>query len=641
MNQWRNTALHYLASQQRLDGSFTSYSSPQLSPFLPQKTYHTTLVSALLLDLLCDLEEPAAQDIRKKLAAFLMQQKSDHWSFNYWARNSAETKRLPYPDDLDDTFCALSALWKQDRSLLEGAGLANAVKLLIATETAVGGPYRTWLVPKNSKPVWLDIDIAVTANVAYFLVLAAEPLPNLTNFMEQIIHKQQFASPYYPNFYPVIYYLARAYRGPKQQNLADFLLRQQKKDGSWGTPLHTALAVISLLQLAVPPSQLASAVHYLEQAQASDGSWPAEAFCLDPARYGATYYNGSAALTTGFALAALCTYHKPTRIISAAASKHAFYQNVVQQAEQTFKTLGTDLGRQAQKLLEQTMQSTNANEIIMLPLLVQQSLKTQIPTDTQLLTNLALANLYGWIAYTTYDDFLDAEGSPRTLPAANAAMRQSLDCFSQALLHNAAFARLVRTSFNTMDAANTWEMMHCRFEVSNQEIALGKLPAYGTLQKLYQRSLGHSLPALGVLAAAGISPTSNSARSLQKAFQHYIIAKQLNDDAHDWKEDLAAGRITFVLAESLRALKIKPGVYAMPALLAKVEPQFWRHTMPAVCERITWHIQQGRQELAASATLQAENVLSDALADTAAVVVQTQQMIKNSNAFLQAYSRNK
>lgn len=638
MADWRKRGLAFLAKQQQPSGGFASFSSAQLTPFVTQKTYHTTFAPALILSALQAVESSGADDVRNRLATFLLTQKSQHWSFNYWARNSKEAALLPYPDDLDDTFCALAALWQHDSQIVSGAGLAHAVKLLLATESQLGGPYRTWLVPKDSDKIWLDVDLAVNANIAYFLSLAADPLPNLTAYMDQAIGRRRFASPYYPTPYPLVYYIARAYTGAKKQQLATFLLQLCEADGSWGTPLQTALAISSLLHLDTPKKELAKAIGYLKRTQQADGSWPAEAFCLDPAQVGVSYYNGAAALTTSFALEALSLYAAAGKNTEAQPQTVANHP-VAGMATQAFADMGGSVGKSGQQALHQMLQSTNAYEIIMLPELFYAALKQQPAIASRTLHNLALANVYGWIAYTIYDDFLDDEGQPTTLPIANIAMRLSLQSFASALPNSQDFSDHVQAAFNTMDAANAWEVTQCRLVVHGQSITIGKLPSYGNLKKLAERSLGHTLTPLGVLAAVGVSPKSKAARNLQKALQHYIIAKQLNDDAHDWREDLAAGRITYVVAEMLRALKITAGNHQLSNLSAQLEQEFWHHTLPTVCDTITKHVQLSRQALATSNLLQEKNVVAKLLNDIDATIAKTRATVASAEEFLQTYAQ--
>ncbi|HUB93742.1 MAG TPA: hypothetical protein VMB52_04520, partial [Verrucomicrobiae bacterium] len=93
--------LAYLRNTQQPNGSFVSYSSPTKQPFRQSIAYETTFAPALILNCLCSV--PNATIVRTPLAAWLMNQKNDNWSFNYWATSAEERSAMPYPDDLDDT----------------------------------------------------------------------------------------------------------------------------------------------------------------------------------------------------------------------------------------------------------------------------------------------------------------------------------------------------------------------------------------------------------------------------------------------------------------------------------------------------------------------------------------------------------
>src|SRR3990167_6664752 len=100
--------LAYVRRRQRPDGGFTAYEIMR-----PTKRYRTTFVPSLIGLALQEVE--ASDSIRERLAAFLLTQKSPDWAWNYWDRDSIHAHKIPYPDDLDDTFLALTYLWYQDR----------------------------------------------------------------------------------------------------------------------------------------------------------------------------------------------------------------------------------------------------------------------------------------------------------------------------------------------------------------------------------------------------------------------------------------------------------------------------------------------------------------------------------------------
>jgi hypothetical protein len=636
--------LAYLDSVQQSRGSFRTYSSPSERPFVHHTAYVTTFSQAIMLAALTAVPDESAAVIRKRLAGWLLKQRSDHWSFNYWPRGSATSKRQPYPDDLDDTFCALLALWLYDPKLIDGACLGHAVKLLIATESQPGGPYRTWLVPADSDPLWLDIDVAVNANIACFIRHVAGPLPNVVALLERAIADKKLASPYYPSAYPLAYYLARAYRGPEQSQLAELLLGMAR-DGHWGTPLQTALAVSSLVQLGRSETCQA-AVDFLHTSQQADGSWPAEAFCIDPAQNGQQFFNGAPALTTALVVEALARYDqaaaqdKPAaarlapKESAAQALKTAIYNTV----ENELRQLPSTLAAQSRPVIERIQSRDERSEISLLPVFFKTALKTPPAwADQAKLLDLGKANLYGWMAYTLYDDFLDGSRGPELLGVANAAGRRSLNSFRACLPDHTAFWELVEQTFDCIDNANSWELANCRFIVSGGFVTIAHLPNYGQRLKLCERSLGHTLTPLAILMSTGLTLSHPSVRRLKRGLAHYIIARQLNDDLHDWEEDLSLGQASYVVCELLRAAHVSPGSHSLAELIPLLRQQLWHHSVQPLCNTVTAHLDQSRRALIASGLFTPKNDLFGLLERLEAGVQKTLQEQRNAEAFILSY----
>lgn len=642
MEQAVGKALSYLASQQTDSGGFISYSSASLTPFSAEYEYRTTFVPALILSAISGCDDDMAIAMRAKLAAYLLRQRSERWSFNYWDRSSSEAAHMPYPDDLDDTFCALSALWLHDASIIDKTALAHAVRLLLATESKVGGPYRTWLVDKNAPDSWQDVDIVVNANVAYFLRLSADVLPNLSALMGGVVKRKDFSSPYYPDVYPAIYFLSRAYDGRYKRELAAYVYSLQQPDGSWGSVLHTALALSSLLHLGMEvPGR---AMRWLREAQHADGSWSADAFCIDPSRDGKRFYHGSDALTTAFALEVMILHHKRSTITPEAADfeghqdkrMHPFVQTIEERAAQLCSVFDAPNEQRALHALRYVVAGKNGEEVALLPKYFWQGLNQSFPEDEVMFERLALANVCGWTAYTIYDDFIDNEGNAKLLAQANVAMRNSYRLFRD-VSPAASWYELVDDTFNRMDAANAWELEHCRWVVRGKWLHIGVLPDYGELERLAERSEGHALPALGILTMGGILPDEASAQAVRNAIHHYLIARQLNDDIHDWQEDLLAGRITFVVAELLRSLHMKPGPQKTARFMSYAEQQFWRNVLPEMCAHISSHTSQSRAFLSKSGILMPGNVIEGLLDKLDDLVLTTKASIAEADAFLEAY----
>lgn|GEM_PF-2633047 len=78
--------------------------------------------------------------------------------------------------------------------------------------------------------------------------------------------------------------------------------------------------------------------------------------------------------------------------------------------------------------------------------------------------------------------------------------------------------------------------------------------------------------------------------NLDKAFQHYLSAKQLNDDAHDWQKDLTNGHATSVVTRILASY----GQAYNPSEMQKLQKIFWHEVIVDVCKEINDHIIKAR-----------------------------------------------
>ena len=606
----------FLAKSQRKDGSFLSLSSPNPKSFTKAKNYHPIFPAFLVLSCLSPFEEtPEIKTIKQRAAKFLLSQKNKHWSFNYWVRDSKEAETLPYPDDLDDTFCALSALFQHNPGLIDGAAMAKIVTLLTAVEEKEGGPYRTWLVPQDADEVWKDIDLVANSNIAYFLSLQDVSLPNLEALIESAIKTKSYTSPYYPSIYPIIYFISRFYRGETTKKMRDFLLSKRKANGRWENPLNTALAVSALLNLGTPPNKLEKSIDYLITKQiekftlSNVEGWEPYAFCIDPAIKGETYYAGSPAVTTAFCLEAIAKYQNKLKVKSvkfrpkagqpvAEKAQEKIYKEVVKQARQRFSSLGGELRTEALKTLEAALKRDKDKQIVLLPYFFKVSLgKEGKGGSRDLLVKLGVVNLYGWIAYAIYDDFLDEEGEPKLLSVANVCLRESTTIYNNLLPKETGFPVFLQKVVDTIDAANTWEVTHCHAKIKNEKLKVKNLtiPDYGDLSPLAHRSLGHALGPAAILFSLGYKESSPEVKNLMRFFKHFLIARQLNDEAHDWEEDLKMGRINAVGAMVLKKFKVKSSKLKVSSQV--LQEIFWYEVAVDACQTVLKHAQLAREAL--------------------------------------------
>jgi hypothetical protein len=515
-------ALGILESEQQRDGSFNMLCSID-TDFGRQQSHKNNFVTSIIALALTDV--PGAEKIRQKAAAYLQKQIKASGAVNYWPNKSKESRTRPYPDDLDDTFCTYAVLAASGR-LVDGKQLAKAVKLLTSLEQKVGGPYKTWVVSKKSSKAWQDVDLAVNANIAHFLKTQGIILPKLRAFFEKKIKENDFSSPYYAGAFPVIYFLARSYDGVLKPDLIKYILSHQKQ-GDWGGVLNTALAICALRNLGYEGTTLAQGLRKLGQTKLAP-----EPFHIDLTKDDVKYYAGSKALTSAIVLEAL--RNTPT-----ARESRISYQereNEVLNAFWKIFAKRKDIQPQLKQELSFVLDSHSKTEIILLPYLFSLSLKNSVPHKKVIA--LCLVSLLGWMAYRIYDDFLDEEGEPKRLPLANIFLKRLTYILNELELDSEADA-IWPEILDRVDYANWLEISRLRSEKPK----LSALPK----ELVIGKSIGHSIGSLLVyhlsLSKSGKNGRRKQVAELGSFFEHYLYARQVSDDLHDWEKDFKQGQL--------------------------------------------------------------------------------------------------
>jgi hypothetical protein len=677
-----NKGVRFLSRRQRRDGSFWCLVSTKLDDYSRAKKVPAIVPTNFVLSSLIHIKNPVVERIKKKAANFLLKEKGEYWSFNYWFRKSDWYKKEPYPDDTDDTFVPLAALYEYKPELFDGEVMARITTMLTSAEKQEGGPYDMWLVPPNARDKWNDTDLVCNANIAYFLSLSDIHLPKVTAFIEKKIGNYGYEFPY-NKIYPAIYFISRSYHGNppshkategrgKAEKMIRLLLRNQEKEGKWENPLRTALAISALINFSGEEyrERLKRGIQYLLRTQGKSGGWKPYSFYFQMRTKKKTLYAGSSIITTALCLEVINKYRNFQFPISNFQSisnsqflnfQKQIYQKVVNMVKNRFAEVGGDLKKEAENAISKTLKGDNGKQIVLLPLFFRESLgepphlwyrcggekgKT-IPDD--LIMQLGAANVFGWMAYTIYDDFLDAStvlgagetGDPKLLSVANVALRESAEIFAE-VLPGSGFSDFAKKVFDIIDDANYWEVTNCRFnphgdylpphqnfwcggeQLANKSPHLssrsnaslnrpinsfhlrGKTTEH--LKRCGDKSLGHALGPAAILFALGYKDNSKEVKSLMQFFRHYIIARQLNDDAHDWEDDLKKGQVNAVGARLLRDTKSgsrKP---------EKLREVFWRKTIIGACKDISRHIGLAKNDLKKLSIIKEPAVFAEMLA---------------------------
>ena len=442
----------YLQKQQAADGSFGGLSSPRITPFSGQREQPTIFPTALILD--CLREVIGTEDIRLRAAKYLAGQVSDQGSWNYWDVASKAKQEQPYPDDLDDTAGVLAALTRSGMRWVDGFRLGQFARLLVASEQRPGGPYNTWLIDTAKAPQWHDVDIAVNANVGYVLSLQSVQLQGLMGYINDSLVHNKLTSSYYVGELPVLYFLSRWYQGEERTRLVAKVTKSIA-DNVAKNSLEQALLLSTGCRLGLPKKQLAGLADVLRKATTGN-HWPAAAFYVDPVYDGKQYYGGSAVLTTAFALEALTAYASLTVSAPVVIARKRGVPSIMADARKDAASIPNERLRRRYLATARRIMQDSAGEQITAPASIMDRAggwKTSGPVVTE----LNLASLNGWMAYTLYDDFLDGRGRVEQLNVANIALRRSYAHCVKALPNHPEWAIHVGNAFDRIDSANDWE----------------------------------------------------------------------------------------------------------------------------------------------------------------------------------------
>lgn len=272
---------------------------------------------------------------------------------------------------------------------------------------------------------------------------------------------------------------------------------------------------------------------------------------------------------------------KPTNKISAPSS-------VALGVERDLGTLPTAMQPVAREVWSSVLKADHKHEISLLAQQFIESITTTIEQPKLAAHTLGMANFYTWMAYTIYDDFIDQEGDPTKLPIANMAHRKAIQLYNSYVL-NSTTRETIQQYFTEMDTANEWELNNARFATTKQRITITTIPDYEDGDILARRALGHILgPMLVCLSNESI--TQSQRDKIHTGLKHYLIARQINDDLHDWVEDLRRGHVSFVVAHLLRTSGIPEGTQLKEELIEKLKGSFWKTELVTLANITVGHI---------------------------------------------------
>jgi hypothetical protein len=483
------------------------------------------------------------------MEVFLLSQKSPSSTFNYWDRKAKDETTRNYPDDLDDTSVCLSALAKIDAKNIDEKTLVSFVNTLIALEEKPGGPYNTWILGDYKNTHWHDIDIAVNANIANFLHSQNITIETLNEFLDRKIKeikntKSTFVSNYYHKNISVIYFLSKSYRGIYIKKLLNILERDFLNPEKFKKQNAQDLAqgISSFIRLGGDLEFVEKPLAFLIKNQNADGTFPWSEFFVEEIKNGEVFYSGCEAFSTACAIEAMELYNHRLEQIPLEQEKlrlEKFSKKIQGFCEKRFSTSPKEMHMQFSAFVSKLAASDTHHEISLLPYFYFDGLKQRFKKKItrREIFKLCEANLFGWVAYTIYDAVIDGEKKEGLIPLANICMREVVSTYRE-FLGKKDF-EVAKKILDEIEHANLREHNTCRFPIIESKFEIPKiLPDYKNLKHLAFKSLGH---ALGPISLSTKIDGKKSTLLLEQFFMNYLIARQFNDDAHDWLGDLREG----------------------------------------------------------------------------------------------------
>ena len=566
-------------------------------------------------------------------------------------------ERAQIPDDLDDTFTVLAAIslhstaddvFPTSSDFFSGKTMAEIVRLLCSTETRPSGPYNTWII--GAEGVWQDIDPIVNANIAYFLTLKGIRLPKIEHYIattieqilgtysqEQVAHS--FGAPisrYYFSPVVMLYFLTRPQEAAASRVTAFLLAQLAKTDPrTILNPLETIMAISSILRLYPDKNSAVNAVTPFIKtilSYAEKQTWRPHPLYIETAPKNIPSYAGAAALTAAFCVEALSSYqHLTNESKKKTKTDNDTHVNSAHKIETEILTRFAgwfdpfpSIAPLLPSILKKVISIDPGKQITLLPYFFNRSL-ARPSDDCEYIIDLGIANLAGWIAYRIFDDISDSDAPISAATTDKKTINKNTDIditapfiflplAAMCLRHVTAtytlifekeesekenpqnnFALLFKTLMSQMDEANAWEARH--LSISTFQILHTPEKNHNPYDTLAHKSLPHCLGPIAILARSGYAANDPAIADTISFFHHYLIARQLHDDAHDWYDDLSRGSINSAASKIIKHKNITSTIASGETLGTIITKHkdllysiFWNETIPKIVEDIDRHI---------------------------------------------------
>ena len=309
-----------------------------------------------------------------------------------------------------------------------------------------------------------------------------------------------------------------------------------------------------------------------------------------------------------------------------------------------FQAFSPALREQAKSTIEKTICGNRDKQMSLMAYYTKVSLgKSGENIPDELVADIGLANIFFWTAFIIYDDFWDRDeaADPRLLPIANIFARHYIDFFI-ALPDDKEFRPFFHDLMDKLDGSNAWEIENCRAKIEGNIFYIpATLPDFGDYENKYRPASGHILSSVAILTQFGKELKTEDWGNIVSYFKHYLIAMQLNDDAHDWEEDLQRGHLSTVVTLLLNDLKKsgwKKQTIDLNTDLPEIRKIFWFTTMPQYIKIALSETATSRKALRAISIIEEPAPLERIVSITEDVARQAERESIDSGAILKEYA---
>lgn len=277
---------------------------------------------------------------------------------------------------------------------------------------------------------------------------------------------------------------------------------------------------------------------------------------------------------------------KKTKVEKTTDTQSTFMTTIKDQAillvAKKFSSLDPELQATGLAMLGKLLITPIATEIILLSANWGQSFNA--PLKQEVYAQLGAANLFGWIAHHLYQTVTYHNPAAPTTALANISLRSAAEYYQQIATQFKIDNTIVLQTFDSIDQA------HAAAISAQQELKLCKKQHArwtGTpIRHLAECSFGHCLGPL--LITHWQEAQYGQLTAVKKLFNHYLAARQICDDLHDWRNDYDTYQVTSVTRNLFFTAQAFKCINEFQA-----KKIFWN-------EGIDLHINEAKQEIEAA-----------------------------------------